>query len=52
MNDAFDVIEGDVVIRGGRIGSIGDAVNVKADRVIDARGAYLLPGFIQTHIHL
>ena len=23
MNDAFDVIEGDVVIRGGRIESIG-----------------------------
>ena len=52
MNDAFDIIEGDVVIRGGRIASIGDAVNVTADRIIDARGAYLLPGFIQTHIHL
>ena len=23
-----------------------------ADRVIDARGGYLLPGFIQTHVHL
>src|SRR6185503_13540776 len=22
------------------------------DRVIDARGGYLLPGFIQTHVHL
>jgi cytosine/adenosine deaminase-related metal-dependent hydrolase len=52
MNDAFDVIEGEVVIRGGRIESIGTTTDAKADRVIDARGAYLLPGFIQTHIHL
>ena len=52
MNDAFDVIEGDVVIRGGRIASIGASSGVKADRVINATGAYLLPGFIQTHIHL
>jgi len=52
MNDAFDVIEGDVVIRDGRIVSIGSSADIKADRVIDAHGAYLLPGFIQTHIHL
>jgi len=52
MNDAFDVVEGDVVIRDGRIASIGSSADIKADRVIDAHGAYLLPGFIQTHIHL
>jgi 5-methylthioadenosine/S-adenosylhomocysteine deaminase len=52
MNDAFDVIEGDVVIRGGRIESIGASTAATADRIIDASGAYLLPGFIQTHIHL
>jgi 5-methylthioadenosine/S-adenosylhomocysteine deaminase len=52
MNDAFDVIEGDVVVRGGRIESIGKATDAKADRVIEARGSYLLPGFIQTHVHL
>jgi len=46
------VIEGDVVIRDGRIVSIGSSADIKADRVIDAHGAYLLPGFIQTHIHL
>jgi cytosine/adenosine deaminase-related metal-dependent hydrolase len=51
MNDAFDVIEGDVVIRGGRIESIGgrDAHGRSRHR---RRGSYLLPGFIQTHIHL
>jgi 5-methylthioadenosine/S-adenosylhomocysteine deaminase len=52
MNDAFDVVVGDVVIRDGRIASIGNADGVTADRIIDAEGAYLLPGFIQTHIHL
>jgi 5-methylthioadenosine/S-adenosylhomocysteine deaminase len=52
MNAAFDVVEGDVVIRNGRIASIGPAGDQQADRVIDARGSYLLPGFIQTHIHL
>jgi 5-methylthioadenosine/S-adenosylhomocysteine deaminase len=51
MNDAFDVVEGDVVVRDGRIVSIGRSDD-KADHVIDARGSYLLPGFIQTHIHL
>jgi len=51
MNRAFDIIEGDVVIRDGRIASIGSSSET-ADRVIDAHGSYLLPGFIQTHIHL
>ena len=53
MNDAFDVIEGDVVVRGGRIESIGPSTDAKAaHKIIDGRGSYLLPGFIQTHIHL
>ena len=52
MNDAFDVIEGDVVIRGSRIVAVGSSSDAKADRVIDGRGCYLLPGFIQTHVHL
>jgi 5-methylthioadenosine/S-adenosylhomocysteine deaminase len=51
MNDAFEIIEGDVVIRDGRIVSIGKSVE-PSGRVIDAHGAYLLPGFIQTHLHL
>lgn len=53
MNDAFDVIEGDVLVRDGRIAEIGQvAADVKVGRTIDGRGSYLLPGFIQTHIHL
>lgn len=52
MNDALDVIEGDVLVRDGRIAAIGALSDVRADRVINAGGAYLLPGFIQTHVHL
>src|SRR5688572_9281056 len=53
MNDAFDVIEGDVLVRDGRIARIAPTLAAeRVDRTIDGRGAYLLPGFIQTHIHL
>jgi 5-methylthioadenosine/S-adenosylhomocysteine deaminase len=52
MNDACDVVAGDVVVRDGRIVSIGSATDIVGAREIDARGCYLLPGFIQTHIHL
>ena len=56
MNDAFDIVEGAVSILDGRIVSVGDEPRPSHDDtpagVIDARGAYLLPGFIQTHVHL
>ncbi|HEX8129872.1 MAG TPA: 5'-deoxyadenosine deaminase [Pyrinomonadaceae bacterium] len=50
--DADDlVVTGDVLIRDGRIVSVGETTE-DADEVIDARGAVVLPGFVQTHIHL
>jgi len=52
MNAALDVIEGDVLVRNGRIEAVGNAADTRADRVINAAGSYLLPGFIQTHVHL
>ena len=52
MNDAMEVFDGDVSIRGGLIQRVAPSIDGRFDRVIDARGAYLLPGFIQTHIHL
>ena len=48
-NDA--VVRGDLLIRGPRIASVGEAVG-SADVVIDAAGCAVLPGFIQTHVHL
>ena len=52
MNDALDIVEGTVAIRDGRILSIGAEPEGRWDVAIDARGAFLLPGFIQTHVHL
>jgi 5-methylthioadenosine/S-adenosylhomocysteine deaminase len=52
MNDRFDVVDGDVSIRDGRIAAVARSITGTHDRVIDARGGYVLPGFIQTHIHL
>jgi 5-methylthioadenosine/S-adenosylhomocysteine deaminase len=52
MNDALDIVHGAVSVRDGRIVSVGAEPDDTHDRVIDARGAYLLPGFIQTHVHL
>jgi 5-methylthioadenosine/S-adenosylhomocysteine deaminase len=53
MNDAFDIVDGDLLVRDGRIVAVGHVeATARVDRTIDARGAYVLPGFIQTHIHL
>ena len=53
MNDAFEIIHGDVLVRGGRIDAVGKLpADTQAETSIDAGGALLLPGFIQTHVHL
>ena len=52
MNDALDIVRGAVSVRDGRIESVGAEPSGSHDTVIDARGDYLLPGFIQTHVHL
>jgi N-acyl-D-aspartate/D-glutamate deacylase len=41
----------DVGIRDGRIALIGDAGPAEADRVIDARGLVVCPGFVDLHTH-
>ena len=40
-----------VAIKNDRIVYVGKKVNIKADRVIDANGLYVLPGFIDPHTH-
>ena len=52
MNDGFDIVDGDVSIVDGRIEAIASNITARHDRVIDARGGYVLPGLIQTHVHL
>jgi len=53
MNDRLDVIEGSIdVDDGGRIIAVGATPDLACRREIDARGGYVLPGFVQTHVHL
>jgi 5-methylthioadenosine/S-adenosylhomocysteine deaminase len=53
MNDRLDVVHGAVSVRDGRIVAVGaEPAHTAHDTVIDAHGAVLLPGFVQTHIHL
>jgi len=43
--------DADVAISDGRIAAIGDLAGAGADRVIDARGRIVAPGFIDSHTH-
>jgi 5-methylthioadenosine/S-adenosylhomocysteine deaminase len=52
MSDLLEVVEGAVSVRDGRIMSVGPEPADPHDTAIDADGAYLLPGFVQTHVHL
>lgn len=44
-------IYADVAIRGDRIAAVGRLPDATAKRVIDARGLYVTPGFIDVHSH-
>ena len=45
-------VEGDVLIREGRIAAVGPDVAAEAERVIDARGLIVCPGLVDIHCHL
>lgn len=52
MNKAREVKKGDIFIRGDRIETIGRDLKIPVDEIIDAQGLVVIPGLIQTHIHL
>jgi len=52
MNDAYDVVRGDVSIRDGRIAAVASSIAEPHDAVVDAQDGFVLPGLVQTHIHL
>jgi 5-methylthioadenosine/S-adenosylhomocysteine deaminase len=52
MNAINEVFNGDVLIENRRIVKMGQSLQETADKVIHANGKVLLPGFVQTHIHL
>src|SRR6478752_6129852 len=49
---ATDQYVGDVFINGEKITTIGTALDLPADKVIDAKGKYVLPGGIDVHTHM
>lgn len=51
MDETDSIVKGDLFIRDGRIEKIG-AGSTATNTTIDARGCVVLPGFVQTHIHL
>ena len=56
MNAGREVFpSGSVVVSGSRILAVGDASTeaaYRAERVLDARGGLVLPGFVNTHTHV
>lgn len=47
------VIEGDILIKNGKIAEIGKDIVAPLDaKIIDAKGKYIFPGFIDAHTHL
>lgn len=51
LEDRRVIEEGDLVIGGSRIVCLGDCDTSKADRVFDAQGTTILPGWIDMHAH-
>src|SRR5688572_8644921 len=51
MDEERSIVRGDLLIRDGLIASRGDAGR-RADKIIDATNCAVLPGFVQTHLHL
>lgn len=50
--NAEGTTEGDVAVEDGKIVQIGKNLDLQAKKVIDAAGKYVLPGVIDTHVHL
>src|SRR4026209_885379 len=49
---AVDQYKGDVLVEDEKITVIGTALDMHADKIIDAAGKYVLPGGIDVHTHL
>ncbi len=55
MDADMRVLEADVLIKKGKIARIAPWGKIKvngATQTVDARGGYVVPGFVQSHIHL
>ena len=42
----------DVLVEAGKIAEISPNITAQADQTIDAKGCFVMPGFIDMHVHL
>jgi dihydropyrimidinase len=47
---AEEIVDADIGIQGDRVVAI--ASGLQSDKVIDAKGHYVFPGFVDAHVHL
>ena len=53
LNASFEVIEnGELLIENGKIKALGKSLDYESAHVIDAKGQWVMPGFVNTHTHL
>ena len=52
MDERNSIVRGDLLIREGRIVDIGQSLDADANITIEAQSCAVLPGFVQTHLHL
>lgn len=53
MDDAVGELErGDVLIDGAQIAAVGPSLEATADEVVDVSGKIVIPGLVDTHLHL
>ncbi|WP_084034839.1 amidohydrolase family protein [Anaerobacillus alkalilacustris] len=53
MNEKNEIFVGDIIVEDDLINQIGKNLPIShADKVIDGKGRTIIPGFVQTHIHL
>lgn len=53
LNPATNMDEiADVLVVNEKVEKLGKNLKEKADRVIDAKGCYVMPGFVDLHVHL
>lgn len=53
LNAAFEILEnGELLITNGVIDAVGKSVEAEDAEVVDGRGQWVMPGFVNTHTHL
>ncbi|WP_342509329.1 dihydroorotase [Sporosarcina sp. FSL K6-2383] len=52
LNEAGELIIGDVKITGDKISAIGNGLDKDNAEIIEGKGLFLAPGFIDVHVHL